>query len=411
MPNFNDRLKELRIDSNLNQSELAKEMSLTQSVISKYEKGLISPDVDILKKLAKYFDVSVDYLLGITDVSNFNKKYFKNKEVKNLIKNETIVFVYLEPYKYKDKSEGFFINDEIDFEEREEEDRFNDLLYDNINCNYDSEDFKDCDCFDRAWFKIKGQSLSGKVYSMGYITGYYIPIDHIILEYDDMDNAEVFSQFEFASDLMMEFFFRVKDIANNYIGDFYFINTFLIDKKYYSEELEEQIIEELKEALYRLHGYEVNTLFYSGGYTTLEDDTKIYTDAKTIKRHLNNMEKIGFKELSAEDEEIIPLYVLSLTEDMHNLEDEEDYIDENDDDFFEYIKYMDQIVDLVEKYNISDEILDNITEGTVNKMGVSPELHTKEVVNKLKDYIEKNNLEKIKGKLIDLDAFKNNKKD
>lgn len=58
------RLKELRESKNLTQAKLAEILGVGRTTITMYEKGAIVPPADILQKLANYFDVSVDYLLG-----------------------------------------------------------------------------------------------------------------------------------------------------------------------------------------------------------------------------------------------------------------------------------------------------------------------------------------------------------
>jgi transcriptional regulator with XRE-family HTH domain len=67
---FSKRLKSLRLDSNLKQSELANKLKIANSTVSMYEQGRRSPDVDTLRKLALFFNVSIDYLLGKSDVKN-----------------------------------------------------------------------------------------------------------------------------------------------------------------------------------------------------------------------------------------------------------------------------------------------------------------------------------------------------
>lgn len=61
------RLRELREAKHINQQKLAMELNVTQAAISKYELGLSAPDIDMLKNMASYFRVSVDYLIGFSD--------------------------------------------------------------------------------------------------------------------------------------------------------------------------------------------------------------------------------------------------------------------------------------------------------------------------------------------------------
>ena len=64
------RLRELRKNAGLSQKDFAKDFGSAQNTVSQWETGARSIDDDTLCKLAAYFDVSVDYLLGLSD----NKK-------------------------------------------------------------------------------------------------------------------------------------------------------------------------------------------------------------------------------------------------------------------------------------------------------------------------------------------------
>ncbi len=65
MDKFPERLKDLRIDNNLTQTQLSKETGLSQACIAKLEKGSRTPSVDTLIALAKFFKCTTDYLLGL----------------------------------------------------------------------------------------------------------------------------------------------------------------------------------------------------------------------------------------------------------------------------------------------------------------------------------------------------------
>lgn len=67
MNKFAERLKELRIENNLTQTQLSKETGLSQTGIGKWESGQRTPNIDILITLAQYFKVSTDYLCGLED--------------------------------------------------------------------------------------------------------------------------------------------------------------------------------------------------------------------------------------------------------------------------------------------------------------------------------------------------------
>lgn len=58
------RIKELRTSHNLTQVEFAKALAVSKQAVSNWENNNIQPSVDMLIKIADYFGVSTDYLLG-----------------------------------------------------------------------------------------------------------------------------------------------------------------------------------------------------------------------------------------------------------------------------------------------------------------------------------------------------------
>ena len=64
---YGERIRELRLEHGLTQNELAKAMNTTQKSISKYETEFLDLNTDMIIALCKYFKVSADYLLGLTD--------------------------------------------------------------------------------------------------------------------------------------------------------------------------------------------------------------------------------------------------------------------------------------------------------------------------------------------------------
>lgn len=63
-----ERLKLLRKQHNLTQQQLADILHVSQQSIHKYEHDITTPDLDTLKNMANYFNTSVDYILGVTDI-------------------------------------------------------------------------------------------------------------------------------------------------------------------------------------------------------------------------------------------------------------------------------------------------------------------------------------------------------
>ncbi|MBO5103283.1 MAG: helix-turn-helix transcriptional regulator [Clostridia bacterium] len=58
------RIKELRIEQNLKQSELGALLNTTQDSVSLWERGLRAPNIEIIYKMSQIFNVSIDYLFG-----------------------------------------------------------------------------------------------------------------------------------------------------------------------------------------------------------------------------------------------------------------------------------------------------------------------------------------------------------
>ncbi len=64
---MNIRLRELRLEKGLRLKDVAEAMGVTLRTISNYEAGIREPSLDMLIKLCKFFEVSSDYLLGLSD--------------------------------------------------------------------------------------------------------------------------------------------------------------------------------------------------------------------------------------------------------------------------------------------------------------------------------------------------------
>lgn len=64
---YADRIKELRTGAGLSQMQLAKQIGVSQSAVAKWELQKTEPTASALILLAKYFDESTDYILGLVD--------------------------------------------------------------------------------------------------------------------------------------------------------------------------------------------------------------------------------------------------------------------------------------------------------------------------------------------------------
>ena len=98
---FAERLKELREKYDLSQSELGKTLNVTPQSISNYETGKRMPEISELIKLADYFGVSIDYLVGRTAIiTEENEKIYYS-----------VIESIVVPKSFKDKQIDVIIRD------------------------------------------------------------------------------------------------------------------------------------------------------------------------------------------------------------------------------------------------------------------------------------------------------------
>lgn len=94
------RLKELRIEKKMNQKELADRLGYKQNTISQWENGKRLMDTETLRIVADFFEVSSDYLLGMSDLreeSSSNKKESTNTDGLSDNKKALITFAETVP--------------------------------------------------------------------------------------------------------------------------------------------------------------------------------------------------------------------------------------------------------------------------------------------------------------------------
>jgi len=82
MANIGERIKYLRKKYNFTQEQFGKLFGIAKSTVSMYEKNKSVPDDEIKKKIADYFGVSLDWLMGRTDIPDFCALHGYNKEHK-----------------------------------------------------------------------------------------------------------------------------------------------------------------------------------------------------------------------------------------------------------------------------------------------------------------------------------------
>lgn len=70
-----ENIRSLRIDGGYTQRQIADYLHIKQNTYSQYEIGVLNYPIDVLMKLADFYDVSVDYLLGRTEIKTpYSKK-------------------------------------------------------------------------------------------------------------------------------------------------------------------------------------------------------------------------------------------------------------------------------------------------------------------------------------------------
>lgn len=80
MLNIGERIMQLRKRDNLSQSELASKIEASRTIVGNYERNANTPSIDMLVKIAKVFNVSVDYLIGEGQMASFDKEVLKRIE-------------------------------------------------------------------------------------------------------------------------------------------------------------------------------------------------------------------------------------------------------------------------------------------------------------------------------------------
>lgn len=90
---FGQRLKQLREENHLTLEELSKKLNIGRSTISNYERDYRRPDINTIKHISDFFDVTVDYLLGKTDMRNYKvskKEQMADEIIQVLIEKKLI---------------------------------------------------------------------------------------------------------------------------------------------------------------------------------------------------------------------------------------------------------------------------------------------------------------------------------
>lgn len=93
-------IADLRKDRNWSQSDLANKTGISQVMVGKYERGDAIPSIEVAKKIADSFEVSLDYLVGEGQNVSFDKKTIARiQEIQNLdAETQRILFNLIDTY-------------------------------------------------------------------------------------------------------------------------------------------------------------------------------------------------------------------------------------------------------------------------------------------------------------------------
>ena len=81
---LNERIRQLRLARNLSQVELASALNVSKQCVSNWENDNIQPSVEMVVKLARYFEVTTDFLLGISDEETISIGGLSEQEVAHI---------------------------------------------------------------------------------------------------------------------------------------------------------------------------------------------------------------------------------------------------------------------------------------------------------------------------------------
>lgn len=108
-----DRIRKARLAKGLTQKQLAEMLNITDATVNRYERGIRKPDPEMLKAIADILNVSVDYLLGKTDIPNLHvpESYFQKYAVtkRDLTQYENFI----------QHVNAFFMDDKVAEEDKE----------------------------------------------------------------------------------------------------------------------------------------------------------------------------------------------------------------------------------------------------------------------------------------------------
>lgn len=83
--NIGAKITTLRKDKNWSQTELSKQVGVSREIIGRYERNEVLPSIEVAKKIADAFDVSLDYLVNKTEQDNIYKDQKMIKRLQDIL--------------------------------------------------------------------------------------------------------------------------------------------------------------------------------------------------------------------------------------------------------------------------------------------------------------------------------------
>lgn len=105
--NFGSKITELRKQKGWSQSELAKKLEVSREIVGRYERNDAVPSIEIAKRMADAFEVSLDYLVGSTEQEVDKATLNRLQEINRLSEeNKKMVYAFLDSFITKTKLQG-----------------------------------------------------------------------------------------------------------------------------------------------------------------------------------------------------------------------------------------------------------------------------------------------------------------
>lgn len=102
--NLGDRIEELRKQKGWSQNELAKRAEISREIIGRYKRNEATPSIDIAKRLADIFEVSLDYLAGSTEQAIDKATLNRLNDINHLAPGDkNLVYAFLDSFITKSK--------------------------------------------------------------------------------------------------------------------------------------------------------------------------------------------------------------------------------------------------------------------------------------------------------------------